>query len=45
MARRSHGRSKKKLKVKKTGRRQLRIEELGEAWLRRQNPTKGCSDK
>jgi hypothetical protein len=29
----------------KTGRRQLRIEELGETWLRRRNPTKGCSAK
>jgi len=27
----------------KTGRRQLRIEELGETWLRRRKPTKGCS--
>jgi len=34
----------KKLKVK-TKRRQLRIEELGETWLRRRKPTKGCSDK
>jgi hypothetical protein len=35
-----------KLKVtKKTGRRQLRIEELGETWLRRRKPTKGCSAK
>jgi len=34
----------KKLKVK-TGRRQLRIEELGETWLRRRKPTKGCSAK
>jgi hypothetical protein len=29
----------------KTGRRQLRIEELGETWLRRRKPTKGCSAK
>ena len=34
----------KKLKVK-TGRRQFRIEELGETWLRRRKPTKGCSAK
>jgi len=34
----------KKLKLK-TGRRQLRIEELGETWLRRRKPTKGCSAK
>jgi len=27
------------------GRRQLRIEELGETWLRRRKPTKGCSAK
>jgi hypothetical protein len=33
-----------KLKLK-TGRRQLRIEELGETWLRREKPTKGCSAK
>jgi len=42
MARGCHGRSKK-AESKKTGRRQLRIEELGEIWLRRQKPTKGCS--
>jgi hypothetical protein len=29
----------------KTGRRRLRIEELGETWLRRRKPTKGCTDK
>ena len=34
----------KKLKLK-TGRRQLRIEELGETWLRRGKSTKGCSAK
>jgi hypothetical protein len=34
----------KKLKLK-TGKRQLRIEELGETWLRRRKPTKGCSSK
>jgi hypothetical protein len=34
----------KKLKVK-PGRRQLRIEELGETWLRGRKPTKGCSAK
>jgi len=39
------GRSKKKLKVKETGRRHLRIEEFGETWLRRRKPTKGCSAK
>ena len=33
----------KKLKVKKTGRRQLRREEPGEIWLRWRKPTKGCS--
>jgi hypothetical protein len=43
MARRCHGRSKKE-KKKKTGRRQLRIEELEETWLRKK-PTKGCSAK
>jgi hypothetical protein len=35
---------KKKLKSK-IGRRQRRTEELGETWLRRQKPTKGCSAK
>jgi len=36
----------RKLKVKKkTGRKQLRTEELGETWLRRRKPTKDCSDK
>jgi hypothetical protein len=34
----------KKLKVK-FRRWQLRIEELGETWLRRRKPTKGCSAK
>jgi hypothetical protein len=34
----------KKLKVN-TGRKQLRIEELRETWLRRRKPTKGCSAK
>jgi len=29
----------------KTGRKQLRTEELGETWLRRRKPTKGCSAK
>jgi hypothetical protein len=38
---RCHGRSKKA----ESQRRQLRIEELGETWLRRQKPTKGCSAK
>jgi hypothetical protein len=32
----------KKLKVE-TGRKQLRTEELGQTWLRRQKPTKSCS--
>jgi hypothetical protein len=45
LARGCHGRSKKKLKVKKIGRKQLRVEELGETWLRRRKPTKGCSAK
>jgi hypothetical protein len=31
--------------IKKTGRRQLRIGELGQTWLRRGKPTKGCSAK
>jgi len=44
MARRCHGRFKK-LKIKKIGRKQLRTEELGEAWLRRQKPTKGSGAK
>jgi len=44
MARGCHGRFKK-AENKKTGRKQLRTEELGEAWLRRRNPTKGCSAK
>jgi hypothetical protein len=34
----------KKLKIKNWKKR-LRTEELGETWLRRRNPTKGCSDK
>jgi len=34
----------KKLKIK-PGRKQRRTEELGEAWLRRQKPTKGYSAK
>jgi len=34
----------KKLKIK-TGRKQLRTEELGATWLRRRKPTKGCSAK
>jgi hypothetical protein len=36
---------KKQTESKKTGRKQLRIEELGETWLRRRKPTKGCSAK
>ena len=35
----------KKAGKSKTGRRQLSIEELGETWLRRRKPTKGCSAK
>jgi hypothetical protein len=35
----------KKLKIKKTGRKQLRTEKLGQTWLRRRKPTKGCSAK
>jgi hypothetical protein len=35
----------KTLKIKKTGRKQLRTEERGETWLRRRKPTKGCSAK
>jgi hypothetical protein len=31
----------KKVKII-TGRKQQRIEELGETWLRRRKPTKGC---
>jgi len=44
MMARCHGRSKKSCKLK-IGRRQLRIEELGETWLRRRKPIKGCSAK
>jgi hypothetical protein len=44
MARGCHGRSKKAAS-QKIGRRQLRIEELGETWLRRRKPTHGCSAK
>jgi hypothetical protein len=44
VARRCHGRSKK-AESQKTGRRQLKIKKLGETWLRRRKPTKGCSDK
>jgi len=36
---------KKKSLQSKNGRKQLRTEELGETWLRRGKPTKGCSDK
>jgi hypothetical protein len=32
----------KKLKVK-NWKEAVRVEELGETWLRRRNPTKGCS--
>ena len=35
----------KKLKVKNWKEKQLRTEELGETWLRRRKPTKGCSVK
>jgi hypothetical protein len=46
MVRRCHGRRPKKAESrKKTGRRQLRMEELGETWLRRRKPTKGCGAK
>ena len=34
----------KKLKIK-TGRKELRTEELGETWLRRRKPTEGCNAK
>jgi hypothetical protein len=43
MARGYHGRFKKA--EKKTGRKHLRTEELGETWLRRRKPTKGCSTR
>jgi hypothetical protein len=33
---------RKKAENKKTGRKQLRTEELRETWLRRRKPTKGC---
>jgi hypothetical protein len=36
---------KKAENKKKTGRKQLRTEELGETGLRRRNPTEGCSAK
>ena len=45
MARGCHGRFKIAENKKKTGRKQLRAEELGETWLRRPKPTKGCSAK
>jgi hypothetical protein len=35
MAKGCHGKLKKKDENKKTGRKQLRTEELGETWLRR----------
>jgi hypothetical protein len=35
----------KKLKIKKTGRKQLRTEEHEETFLRRRKPTKGCGAK
>jgi hypothetical protein len=35
----------KKAESKKLGVGQLRIEELGETWLRRRKPTKGCNAK
>jgi hypothetical protein len=44
LARGCHGRFKK-AESKKTGRKQLRIEEFGETRLRRRKPTKGCSAK
>jgi hypothetical protein len=33
------------MKIKKTGRKKQRTEKLGETWLRRRKPTKGCSAK
>jgi len=44
MVRRCHGRSKKAESQKLEG-GSLRIEELGETWLGRRKPTKGCSAK
>jgi hypothetical protein len=44
LARGCHGRFKK-AESKKNGRKQLRIEEIGETWLRRRKPAKGCSAK
>jgi hypothetical protein len=44
MARECHGRSIK-AESQKTGRTQLRTEELGETWQRWRKPTKGCSAK
>ena len=38
MARGCHGRFKKAENKKRTGRKQLRTEELGEIWLRRRTP-------
>jgi len=35
----------KKAENKKTGRKQLGTEELGETWLKRRKPTKACSAK
>jgi hypothetical protein len=35
----------KKLDVKKNWKETARTEELGETWLKRQKPTKGCSAK
>jgi hypothetical protein len=35
----------KKAESKKTGRKQLRVEELGETWLSRRKPTKSSSAK
>ena len=32
-------------KAESNGRRRLRVEELGETWLRRRKPTNGCSAK
>jgi hypothetical protein len=44
MTRECRGRFKQ-AESKKTRRKQLRTEELGETWLSRQKPTKGCSAK
>jgi hypothetical protein len=35
----------KKAENKKTGRKQPKTEKLGETWLRKRKPTKGCNAK